>query len=234
MLEVDYGELQEKIGYKFKDEGFLVRALTHSSYANEASQPFGSDYERQEFLGDAVLECISSEFIFSNYPDYPEGKMTKLRASLVCEPALAYCAKEFSLDQYIRLGKGEEMTGGRKRKSIISDCLEAMIGGIYLDGGFDAARDFVKRFILTDVEKKTLFHDCKTALQELVQKTPGKKLVYTLVSASGPDHDKCFVVEARVSGRLVGKGRGQSKKKAEQDAAYNALVAMHKEDAWEI
>ncbi|MEE0596856.1 MAG: ribonuclease III, partial [Agathobacter sp.] len=160
-------EFQQKIGYQFNDEKLLTQALTHSSYANEKHMKKLSDNERLEFLGDAVLEIISSDFLYKNYTDQPEGELTKLRASLVCEPTLAICAKEIGLGDYLRLGRGEDLTGGRGRKSILSDALEAVIGAIYLDGGFANAKEFVLKYILTDIEHKQLFYDSKTILQEV-------------------------------------------------------------------
>ena len=165
----DLNEFQSKIGYTFKNRHLLEQALTHSSYANEKHMKKHSDNERLEFLGDAVLEIVSSEFLFINYPQKPEGELTKLRASIVCEPTLALCTKPLDLGKYLRLGRGEDHTGGRKRKSILSDALEAVIGAIYLDGGFTNAKEFVLRFIMTDIENKQLFYDSKTILQELIQ-----------------------------------------------------------------
>ena len=162
-------EFQEKIGYSFKEEGLLRQALTHSSYANEKHMKKLSDNERLEFLGDAVLEIVSSDFLYANYPDLPEGDLTRLRASIVCEPTLAMCTDMLNLGDYLLLGKGEDQTGGRKRKSILSDALEAIIGAIYLDGGFANAKEFVLKYILTDIEHKKLFYDSKTILQEVVQ-----------------------------------------------------------------
>ena len=162
----DIKAFQQKIGYQFQDEKLLTQALTHSSYANEKHMKKLSDNERLEFLGDAVLEIISSDFLYKNYPDKPEGELTKLRASIVCEPTLALCTKDIELGNYLRLGKGEDQTGGRGRKSILSDALEAVIGAIYLDGGFANAKEFVLKYILTDIEHKQLFYDSKTILQE--------------------------------------------------------------------
>ena len=164
----DLKEFQARIGYEFNNINLLRQALTHSSYANEKHMKKLSDNERLEFLGDAVLEVVSSEFLYQNYTDVPEGELTKLRASIVCEPTLALCTKEMDLGRYIYLGKGEDHTGGRKRKSILSDALEAVIGAIYLDGGFANAKEFVLKYIMTDIEHKQLFYDSKTILQELV------------------------------------------------------------------
>lgn len=215
-------ELEKKIGYEFKQKQLLRQALTHSSFSNEQKINKMKNYERLEFLGDAVLELLSSRFFFEKFPDMSEGQMTRLRSSMVCEPALAYCARDLSLNQYILLGKGEEATGGRKRDSIISDVMEAVLGAIYLDGGLDQADEFVKKFILSDLENKQLFYDSKSILQERIQKA-GKSLCYELVEESGPDHDKFFVVEARIDGQAVSRGTGKNKKTAEQQAAYQVL-----------
>ena len=220
-------ELEEKIGYEFKKKELIWQALTHSSFSNEQKINKYKNYERLEFLGDAVLELLSSQFFFETYPDMPEGEMTKLRSSMVCELALAYCARDISLGDYLLLGKGEEITGGRTRDSIISDVMEAVIGALYLDGGLSAADAFVKKYILSDLESKQLFYDSKTILQEEVQRD-GQSLTYELVSETGPDHDKVFMVEARIDGQTVGKGQGRNKKSAQQQAAYQALLARKK------
>lgn len=216
-------ELEKKIGYEFSNRKLLGQAVTHSSFSNEQKINKLKNYERLEFLGDAVLELLSSQFFFETYPDMSEGEMTRLRSSMVCEPALAFCARDLDLGSYILLGKGEEATGGRKRDSIISDVMEAVIGAIYLDGGLSEADKFVRKFILSDLENKQLFYDSKTLLQEQVQKE-GKNLTYELVSESGPDHEKVFVVEAKIDGKTVGRGRGRNKKTAQQQAAYQVLI----------
>ena len=221
----DLKKFQEVIGYHFQDEKLLRQALTHSSFANEKHLKKHSDNERLEFLGDAVLEIISSEFLYRMYPDKPEGELTKLRASIVCEPTLALCTKEIELGAYLQLGKGEDLTGGRTRKSILSDALEAVIGAIYLDGGFANAKEFVEKFILTDIEHKKLFYDSKTILQEVVQEEH-EKLVYELVDESGPDHDKSFTVQVVIDGKKLSTGSGHTKKAAEQEAAYKALLLL--------
>ena len=205
----------------------MRQALTHSSYANEKHMKKLSDNERLEFLGDAVLEVVSSEFLYQNYTDVPEGELTKLRASIVCEPTLALCTKEMDLGRYIYLGKGEDHTGGRKRKSILSDALEAVIGAIYLDGGFANAKEFVLKYIMTDIEHKQLFYDSKTILQELVQ-GERRQLSYRLIGESGPDHDKSFSVEVCVDDEVISTGAGHTKKAAEQEAAYKALLILKK------
>ena len=219
------GRLEEKIAYRFQDDRLLRQALTHSSYANELKINKYGDYERLEFLGDAVLEFVSSDFLYRQRKETAEGDLTKLRASMVCEPALAYCAREFALEQYILLGKGEEATGGRKRDSIVSDVMEALIGAIYLDGGIESASAFIHRFILSDLEDKQLFYDAKTILQELVQQENEGALRYELVREEGPAHEKIFEVEAYVGEKKVGRGTGHSKKAAQQQAAYQALLA---------
>ncbi len=221
--------LEEKIGYEFKDKGLIMQALTHSSFSNEQKINKFKNYERLEFLGDAVLELLSSRFFFETYPDMSEGQMTRLRSSMVCEPALAFCARDLSLGEYILLGKGEEATGGRKRDSIISDVMEAVIGAIYLDGGIEEADRFVKKYILSDLEDKQLFYDSKTILQERVQKEC-KSLTYELISETGPDHDKIFVVDAVIDGETIGRGQGRNKKTAEQQAAYQVLLRLKSEE----
>ena len=221
----DLKEFQDTIGYHFKNEQLLKQALTHSSYANEKRMKRLSDNERLEFLGDAVLEVSSSVFLFQHYPNLPEGELTKLRASIVCEPTLALCAEPIKVGEYIFLGKGEEQTGGRKRNSVVSDALEAVIGAMYLDGGFEVAKDFVNRFIMTDIENKHLFCDSKTILQEFVQ-SRHQVMCYELVGESGPDHDKSFTVEVHIEGDTVSLGKGRTKKAAEQAAAYNALLKL--------
>lgn len=222
-------ELEEKIGYEFKKKELLLQALTHSSFSNEQKINKWKDYERLEFLGDAVLELLSSRFFFENYPDMSEGQMTRLRSSMVCEPALAFCARDLFLGDYILLGKGEEATGGRERDSIISDVLEAVIGAVYLDGGIEEADRFVKRYILSDLENKQLFYDSKTLLQEKMQKQ-GRSITYELVAETGPDHDKIFTVEVIIDGKVVGKGQGRNKKAAQQQAAYQVLLAQKPEE----
>ena len=219
-------ELQEKIGYQFQEEALLKQALTHSSFANEQKINKLKNYERLEFLGDAVLELISSEFLYNENVDMPEGQLTRMRASMVCEAALAYCARDISLNSYILLGKGEEATGGRTRDSIISDVMEAVIGAIFLDGGIENAKKFIYRFVLSDLENKILFLDSKTLLQEEIQKKNTAQLRYELVGETGPDHDKQFHVEAYLNNQLIGCGVGRTKKSAEQQAAYEALLKM--------
>ncbi len=218
-------EFEERIGYQFDNLDLLATALTHSSYSNEKKLSKYESNERLEFLGDAVLELISSEYIFRSNPSLPEGDLTRIRASYVCEPTLALCARELGLGEYLFLGKGEAMTGGRDRDSVLSDAMEATIGAVYLDGGFARAREYVEEFVLKDIEKKKLFYDSKTYLQEIVQGRH-QRLKYVLLGESGPDHDKSFQVEVQVDGRGIAVGTGRTKKKAEQAAAYQAILAI--------
>lgn len=219
-------EFQQVIGYEFKQDGLLIQALTHSSYANEKRMKKHSDNERLEFLGDAVLEIVSSEHLYKSYPDLPEGELTKLRASLVCEPTLAECAQQLHLGEYLLLGRGEDHTGGRERKSILSDSLEAVIGAVYLDGGFANAKEFILEYILKDIMHKRLFFDSKTILQEFVQGQNMGEIRYKLTGESGPDHDKLFTVELDIGSRRISSGEGHTKKDAEQNAAYCALMQL--------
>ena len=227
-LENKLKELEEIIGYSFKNQHLLSHALTHSSYANEKHWDKTKCNERLEFLGDAVLELLSSDFLFKNYPSMPECEMTKLRATLVCEPTLAFCAEAISLGDYLLLGKGEDLTGGRKRPSVVSDAMEAVIGAIYLDGGLANAKEFVHRFILNDIEHKQLFYDSKTILQEMVQAEFKDGLVYELLKEEGPDHNKTFEVCVKIGGRVIGQGAGRTKKAAEQVAAYHGICELKK------
>ena len=222
-------ELEKKIGYKFENFDLLVNALTHSSYANEHHIAYRGNNERLEFLGDAVLEVTSSEFLFRTYPELPEGELTKKRASLVCEPTLALCAREIPLGDYLLLGKGEEATGGRSRDSVVSDAMEALIGAIYLDGGFANAKEFIHKYILNDIENKQLFYDSKTTLQEIVQGRYEEDVHSVLIKEEGPDHNKSFYVEALLGERVLGQGCGHTKKAAEQQAAYCAIKKLKNE-----
>ena len=222
----DLNELEKRCGYTFQDKNLFHRALTHSSYANEKKLGKAGCNERLEFLGDAVLELISSDFLFAAYPKVPEGELTKKRASLVCEPSLAYCAREFGLPEYLLLGKGEDMTGGRNRDSIVSDATEALLGAIYLDGGFTNAKEFIHRFILNDIEHKQLFYDSKTILQEMIQSRQTGVLSYEIIKEEGPDHNKSFEVRALMGEEEIGRGVGRTKKAAEQVAAYNGILKL--------
>ncbi|MCR4604661.1 MAG: ribonuclease III [Eubacterium sp.] len=218
-------QLQKNIGYEFKDIALLENALTHSSYAHENGLSYGANNERLEFLGDAVLELSSSRFIFDKYPKVPEGKMTKLRAALVCEQSLAEVARKLNFGDFIRLSNGEISTGGAKRDSILSDAVEAVIGAIYLDGGFDAADIFIKKYVLVDIDKKHMMFESKSALQELVQDKyhADTKIEYKVVEESGPAHAKHFRIACFVQGKKLSEGVGPTKKKAESMAAYEAI-----------
>ena len=219
-------ELEEKIGYCFQDQELLKHALRHSSYVNEKHMKKHECNERLEFLGDAVLEVVSSEFLFFEHQTMPEGELTKKLASIVCEPALAFCARDIDLGEYLLLGKGEEATGGRKRDSVTSDAMEALIGAIYLDGGFASAKEFIHRFILNDLENKKLFFDSKTILQEIVQGSSDEHVSYELIREEGPDHNKTFCTAVRIGGRTYGEGEGRTKKASEQQAAYQAILRL--------
>lgn len=217
-------ELEIAIGYEFKDKALLQQALTHSSYSNERQQ--SGDNERLEFLGDSVLGFISAEFFFMNMKNKPEGELTRCRAAEVCEKSLAEFARSIDLGKHLLLGKGESMTGGRDRPSILSDAFEALIAAIYIDGGMQRAKQFVLKFLslgdLSDVDVR----DCKTILQEVIQRNPEERLDYVLVAESGPAHDRLFEVEVRLNSNIIGSGVGRSKKKAEQAAAAEALKLM--------
>ena len=207
---------------------YLTIALTHSSYANEGKKGELCN-ERQEFLGDAVLSIIVSDYLFNNYT-VPEGELTKLRAAIVCEKSLDVMANKIGLGQYLRLGHGEELTGGRTRPSIIADAFEALIAAIYLDSGIESARKFVLPFVteMLEHEDSLSFKDYKTILQEIIQQNPEEKLVYKLVGEKGPDHDKRFLVDVMLNSNVIGRGEGRSKKNAEQMAAKEALELMGK------
>jgi ribonuclease-3 len=226
-MNTNYIELENNIGYIFKDKELLMNALTHTSYANEHKCKKVKDNERLEFLGDAVLEMISSEFLYSEMGNMPEGDMTKLRASLVCEPTLANDARDINLPSFLYLGKGEENTGGRNRDSIVSDGFEALIGAVFLDGGIDKARIFIKRFVLNDIDSKRLFYDAKTILQERINIAKSGSLSYEILEEKGPDHNKSYVAAAMLDKKIIGEGSGHTKKAAEQQAAYNALKVIN-------
>ncbi len=219
-------DFQEKIQYHFKDKSLLETAMTHSSYANEHHLEKYQNNERLEFLGDAVLELVSSDVLFQCYTEKLEGELSKTRASLVCEPALAYCARKMNLGSYLKLGKGEDMTGGRDRDSILSDALEAVIGSVFLDGGIDPARKFIMDFVLNDMENTRLFYDCKTILQENVQSWSKESLKYEVVDVSGPEHNRTFVMQIYLGDQMLGKGSGRTKQAAGQNAAYQSLLEL--------
>lgn len=222
----ELNELENRLGYRFQKIEYLQHAVTHSSYANEHRMNREKNNERLEFLGDAVLEMISSENLYLTHPQMPEGELTKLRASLVCEQSLAQCAKELGLGEFLLLGKGEEATGGRKRNSILSDAVEAVIGAIYLDGGFTNAKEFIERTVLSEAENRTLFCDSKTILQELIQSDHKGVLSYRLLSEEGPEHMKRFTIGAYLDDRMLAQGEGKTKKAAEQVAAYQSILKL--------
>lgn len=219
-------DLEKTIGYRFGDKAILEEALTHSSYANETGQSRIESNERLEFLGDAILSIIVAEYLFAKRPKLPEGELTKQRAALVCEASLAKFAGEIKLGDSIKLGKGEVKGGGDKRPSTLSNCFEALIAAIYLDGGMELARYFVLRFVKEHDRMEDDTWDYKTQLQEVIQKNPEEKLSYAVVGEEGPDHDKTFAVEVRLNSNVIGKGEGHSKKAAEQRAAKEALALM--------
>ena len=221
-------DLQNKIGYQFKNPALLNEALTHSSYANEHKSQHIKYNERLEFLGDSVLSIVVSYYIYKNCPELPEGELTKLRASLVCEKSLYEFAKKIDLGKYLILSKGERNNGGADRPSILSDAFEALIAAIYIDGGIEPASKHILNFVIPAIKnsKKKKINDYKTTLQEIIQKNPGEKLEYVLVKESGPDHNKHFVVEVHLNSNVIGKGGGRSKKEAEQQAAREALELM--------
>lgn len=229
MNKYNLDELCEIINYHFHNPSLLEQAMTHSSYANEKKVNKPHHYERIEFLGDAILESIVSEFLYKEKPSMTEGELTRLRASLVCEFTLSSCAKELRLGEFVRLSKGEELTGGRERNSILCDLFEALLGAIYLDGGMEFAKKYVYTFLLNDIEHKTLFYDAKSNLQELVQQNNMGELSYVLVATNGPDHNREFVTNAMIGGELFATGKGSSIKGAEQMAAYAALLKLKNE-----
>ena len=223
-------KLEKRAGYVFKDKSLLFHAMIHSSYTNEHRMSRSDNNERLEFLGDAVLELSSSDFLYREYPERPEGELTKFRASIVCEPTLAHCARELGLGEYLFLGKGEDAEGGRERDTILSDALEALIGAIYLDGGFANAKEFVFRFVMNDLEHKKLFYDSKTILQEMIQSRMEGSLTYELVGEEGPDHAKTFHVRAWIGEKPAGLGQGRTKKAAEQMAAYKTILMLQEKE----
>ena len=225
----DLERIEEHLGYHFNNENLLLEALTHTSYVNEHPEEDVSHNERLEFLGDAILEAISSEYLFRAYPELDEGQLSKLRASMVCESSLAKCAGRFGLEKYLRLGNGEERLGGRKKPSIISDAMEAVIGAVYLDSNAVCITEVVTRLILQDLKPSELFKDNKTRLQELLQSGGGNCPSYELLAESGPDHAKQFEMGVYLNGKLIGKGKGNSKKRAAQAAAADALSRIEAE-----
>ena len=220
-------ELEEKLGYRFRDRGLLEHAMTHSSYANEHRGAGLTSNERLEFLGDSVLGVVVADYLFRKHPDMPEGELTRTRAALVCEGSLHEVAKSLNLGRYLRLGKGEAAGGGRQRPSILADATEAVLAAVYLDGGMEAVRPIIRALILDKEREKAADRDYKTALQELVQRSPGAAVSYRLVRESGPDHCRSFEMEASVAGSVIGTGEGRTKKEAEQMAAKAALEKLN-------
>ena len=222
---------EDELIYQFTDASLMTTAMTHSSYANEHRDLHMQNNERLEFLGDSILGLVSADYVFHRYPNVPEGQLTKVRAAVVCEKTLYEVAKELGLDHHLLLGHGEEMGGGRQRPSILADSVEALIGAIYLDGGLEAARSFIKTFLPAKedlAEAGHAFRDYKTALQEIVQKNRQETLQYRLSGESGPDHDKRFTVQVLLNSNIFAEGIGRSKKEAEQMAARSALELMGK------
>jgi ribonuclease-3 len=222
----DISRFEQLIGYTFRDKQLLVQAFTHSSFVNEQKINRHPDYERLEFLGDAVLEMISSAYLFRKFPDKKEGEMSKMRASLVCEGALAFDAKVLDLKSYILLGKGEEATGGRDKESIIADVMEAVIGALFLDGGIEQSKRFIDSYILTNTDAVVMFGDSKSMLQEVAQGENLGEVRYEICGESGPEHDKIFEVRVYVGDKNLGEGTGKTKKAAEQKAAGKALLVL--------
>lgn len=225
-MKRDIRELENTIQYTFNDFNLLEQAMMHRSYTNEKHLKKHMSNERLEFLGDAVLELISSEYLFFRDRDMLEGQLTKMRASYVCEPTLAACAREIELGSFLSLGKGEDANGGRERESLVSDAMEALIGALYVDGGFAIAKEFIMKFILNGIEEKVIFNDSKTILQERVQAKGGGDIEYRLAREEGPDHQKTFIVEVYIGGICFGTGDGSSKKAAEQKAASKAMLRI--------
>ena len=219
--------LESRLGYNFKNISLLKNALVHTSYANEVRNGISSN-ERLEFLGDSVLSLIVSDHIFNKFPNLPEGELTRLRASLVCEKALCSFARDLDLGHFLYLGKGEDKGGGRDRDSILADAFEAVLAAIYLDGGMEAAKKYVMRFVLREIDSHIDENtkDYKTILQEIIQRNPEETVSYILTDSNGPDHDKSFTVEVHLNSNVIGEGTGKSKKQAEQMAAKQALILM--------
>ena len=220
-------DLETAIGYEFRDITLLQNALAHSSYANERWHNGLLSNERLEFLGDSILGMVVAEYLYRHFPERPEGDLTRMRADMVCETTLAHVAQQIHLGDHLMLGHGEEQNGGRTRPSIMADAVESVIAASFLDGGMEAARGFINRFILCHVPVKKLTNeDFKTTLQELVQRKKNQHIEYTLVEESGPDHDKKFTVQVSLNDQVEGIGTGSSKKRAEQDAAHKAIEKL--------
>lgn len=230
LTAADIESFEKAIGYTFKDKALITQAFTHSSFVNEQKINKKPDYERLEFLGDAVLEMISSAFLFRKYPQKKEGELSKIRASLVCEPALAFASEKLNIRKYMQLGKGEEATGGRNKESIIADMMEAVIGALFLDGGIEESKRFIDTYVLTNVESMQMFSDSKSILQEIAQGQNLGAVRYEICGESGPEHDKIFDVRVFVGDKNLGEGSGKTKKAAEQKAAYEALLVLKKKN----
>ena len=221
-------DLEAAIGYRFSNITLLQNALTHSSYANERWHDSLMSNERLEFLGDSILGMVVAEHLYKNFPNRPEGELTRMRADMVCETSLAEVAAKIDLGRHLLLGHGEEQGGGRHRASTLADAVESVIAASFLDGGMEAAEQFIRKFILCNVPQGRLHNvDYKTALQELVQQKKNQVLSYALTGESGPDHDKVFFVDVSLNGTVIGQGTGSSKKRAEQDAARVAYEALN-------
>jgi ribonuclease-3 len=221
-------DLENAIGYRFKNITLLQNALTHSSYANEYWRDSLRSNERLEFLGDSILGMVVAEYLYRTFPERPEGELTRMRADMVCERALAKVADRLGLGSHMLLGHGEEQGGGRERASILADAVESVIAACFLDGGMDAAKKLIETFILCEVPVSKLSNaDYKTAFQERVQQKKDQTITYRLIGESGPDHDKSFQVEVLLNGQVVGTGTGSSKKRSEQDAARDALQRLY-------
>ncbi len=226
LTDEDLSRFEKVLGYTFRDRALLVQALTHSSFVNEQKINKKPDYERLEFLGDAVLEMISSAYLYRTFPDKKEGEMSKIRASLVCEGALAFDANQLGIREYIQLGKGEEATGGRNKESIIADVMEAVIGALFLDGGIEQSKRFIDTYVLSNIDAVQMFVDSKSLLQEMSQGENLGAIRYEICGESGPEHDKIFEVRVFVGDKNLGEGTGKTKKAAEQQAAYQAILAL--------
>ncbi|QSX08728.1 ribonuclease III [Alkalibacter rhizosphaerae] len=226
-MQLDLSKLENSIGYSFRNEKLLENALTHSSYINEKSHL--KNNERLEFLGDAVLELVTSDFLYRNYPDKTEGELTKVRAKIVCTDSLAKASAKHRFGSYMNMGKGEENTGGRERKSILANTFEAIVGAVYLDGGLSPARSMILQLLeetILHAAEGNLILDYKTKLQEIAQQKPESTLEYTIEKETGPEHNKIFHVHLYYNGVVIGVGKGSNKKEAEQEAAYHGLVDL--------
>lgn len=225
-MDNNFSELEKLTGYSFKNEELLKRALTHTSYVNENRQERISSNERLEFFGDAIIEFFVSEYLFEKYKDLPEGELTRIRASMVCEQSLAKCAKIINLGSFLFMGKGEDATGGRLRPSVTSDAFEALTAAVYLDGGLEDVKSFIYKNLIGNLADEELFFDAKTRLQEITQKLYGENPEYELVDEKGPSHEKVFTVNVYINGKKAGTGCGHSKKAAEQEAAAKAMRGL--------